>query len=294
MDKAHKLTDIKLAEIEKHLKGIYESAASDLVKKADRHFQRFRILDEQKQKLLKQGKITKKELEKWRKGQMMRGQHWAAMIQQTTQELANVNKTALAYINGQLPEVYALNYNAANKGIADAVRGYSFELVDAETVKFLATTDKSLLPYKELDLQKDIQWNTRQINSQVLQGIVQGESIPDIARRFQTVSLMDRAVAIRNARTMVTGAENRGRIEGYRRAEESGIVLKKEWLATHDSRTRHWHLDLDGAMAEVDEPFYNDYGSIMFPGDPAAHPANVYNCRCTLVAKVTGFKKGKK
>ena len=40
-----------------------------------------------------------------------------------------------------------------------------------------------------------------------------------------------------------------------------------------------------------DKPFSNDIGLIMFPGDPGAHPANVYNCRCTMAAVVKGFKK---
>ena len=41
----------------------------------------------------------------------------------------------------------------------------------------------------------------------------------------------------------------------------------------------------------IDKPFENSIGKIMFPGDPSADGANVYNCRCTLVSKVKGFKK---
>ena len=48
---------------------------------------------------------------------------------------------------------------------------------------------------------------------------------------------------------------------------------------------------LDGQLADVDKPFESELGDIMFPGDPEAHPANVYNCRCTVAAKVLGFEK---
>ena len=41
---------------------------------------------------------------------------------------------------------------------------------------------------------------------------------------------------------------------------------------------------------DIDEPFQNDFGDIMFPGDPTADGANVYNCRCTLGYRVVGFK----
>jgi SPP1 gp7 family putative phage head morphogenesis protein len=204
--------------------------------------------------------------------------------------LLNVNKIAIAYINGNLPEVYALNYNAI-KGTLAGVRGYSFSLVDADTVRNLATVDKSLLPYKKLDPAKDIPWNMKKINAETLQGILQGESMDKIAKRLRNVQDMNKTQAIRSARTIVTGAENQGRQDSYARAEADGIILDKEWIATNDSRTRHWHADLDGKTVPQDKPFKNDFGEIMFPGDPTAHPANVYNCRCTVAAVVKGFKK---
>ena len=212
------------------------------------------------------------------------------LTERTAAELANVNKTALAYINGQLPEVYSINYNVLAPTV-DGVGGYSFALVDEDTVKHLATTDKSLLPYKQIDEKKDIRWNVKKMNAEVLQGILQGEPMDRIARRLSKVIGMDETAGIRNARTMVTGAENKGRQDSYARATADGIILHKEWLATNDGRTRHWHAELDGQTVPQDKPFSNAVGLIMFPGDPGAHPANVYNCRCSMAAVVKGFKK---
>ena len=189
--------------------------------------------------------------------------------------------------------LYALNYNALADTV-DGVGGYSFTLTDADTVKHLATTDKSLLPFRKLDPAKDIPWNMKKINSQVLQGIIQGESIPKIAKRIGNVQEMNKDAAIRSARTIITGAENKGRMDSYEKAQADGIILVKEWVATTDTRTRDWHAELDGKTVAIDKPFSNSIGLIMFPGDPGAHPANVYNCRCSLISRVKGFKKVRK
>jgi hypothetical protein len=108
------------------------------------------------------------------------------------------------------------------------------------------------------------------------------------------VQEMNRDAAIRSARTIVTGAENKGRQDSYERVTNDGIVIKREWIATDDKRTRDWHAELDGQLADVDEYFENAIGLIKYPGDPSADGANVYNCRCTMGAKVIGFKKVRK
>lgn len=292
-DKAHRITDEMLEEMEKRLSAIYSRASKEIQNTADEYFAKFKKQDEAKRKLLEKGTITEDEYKKWRKNKLMYGKRFTAMKEQCAKQLLNVNQTALAYVNGKLPEVYAINYNALESAV-DGVGGYSFTLVDADTIKNLATTDTSLLPYKKIDPAKDIPWNMKKINAETLQGILQGESMDKIAKRIMNVQEMNKDAAIRSARTIVTGAENKGRQDSYARAEADGIILQKEWLATDDGRTRHWHAELDGQTVKQDGVFSNAVGLIKYPGDPSAHPSNVYNCRCSMRAVVKGFKKIKK
>ena len=288
-DTAHRLTDEKLEEMEKRLSAIYSRTEKEIQHTADEYFSKFSKQDEAKRKLLEQGKITEEEYTKWRKGKVMYGKRFTEMKEQCAKQLLNVNKTAIAYINGELPEVYAINYNALESAV-DGVGGYSFTLVDADTVRNLAVTDTSLLPYKEIDPAKDIPWNMKKINAETLQGILQGESMDKIAKRMMNVQEMNKTQAIRSARTIVTGAENKGRQDSYARAEADGIILQKEWISTNDSRTRHSHAALDGAIVDQDKKFDN---GLMYPGDPSGRPEETWNCRCSVAAVVKGFKKAK-
>ena len=293
-DKAHILTDKKLEEMERRLSAIYSAAQKDIQKKADEYFDEFKKADEKKRKLVKQGKLTDEEYKKWRQGKIMYGKRFTAVKEDIAKQLLNVNQTATAYINGELPEVYALNYNALADAV-DGVGGYSFTLTDADTVRHLATTDKSLLPFRELDPAKDIPWNMKKINGQVLQGIIQGESIPKISKRIMNVQKMNKESAVRSARTIVTGAECKGRFDSYERAENDGIILDKEWVETNDGRTRHSHRHkpqgVGGEVVGIHETFSN---GLMYPGDPSGEASEIYQCRCTITAKVRGFKKVKK
>ena len=298
-DKAHVLTDEKLEEMEKRLSAIYSRAEKEIGERWKEYLAESQKEIDELQKAYETAKESGDEkeirkagikLSRAKKERTLMDKRFKDLTETTATQLANVNKTALAYVNGELPEVYSVNYNALKQSV-DGVGGYSFALVDAHTVKNLATTDNNLLPYKELDEKKDIRWNVKKMNAEVLQGILQGEPMDKIASRLSKVTDMNETAAIRNARTMVTGAENKGRQDSYKRAEEDGIIMKREWLATNDNRTRHWHAELNGVETGVDEPWNNEFGDIMFPGDPSADPANTYNCRCSMSAKVVGFKK---
>ena len=299
MDKAHKATDKRIASMEAHLRAIYTRADKEVREAWDKYMQ---TAEEELKPLQKAYEDAKKsgDKENIRKtGRILAAKkremtitnaHYKAVVERTAQELTHVNEIATAYVNGELPDVYALNYNFVATGMQE-VSGISFDLYDAHTVRNLAMSDETLLPYKVVDVAKDVKWNTKLINSEVLQGILQGESMSDIAARLTHVENMAANAAIRNARTMVTSAENKGRIDMMDDAEKQGIIALKRWISTHDARTRDWHAELDGQMQEKDKPFENSVGKIMYPGDPSADPANIYSCRCAIGYKVTGFKK---
>lgn len=290
MDTAHKLTDKKLAIIEKRIKKIFGQCAKDVKKKADDFFAAFAEKDKKKLAQVKAGTLSKSEYAKWRRMEILVGEKYRTLQKNLTATMLNSYEAAIAFSNGRLPEIYALNYNFIGQRIEGAKVGYTFDIVNADTVANLASQKATLLPYKEVDGKKFERWSRTKTNSTILSGIMKGDSIPDIADSLMRVVGMTRNTAVTNARTMVTSAENAGRMDQMKRAEDMGTIIEKEWIATHDSRTRDWHRDLDGVSVPLDQPFENDFGEIRFPGDPHADPANVYNCRCTIAEKVIGFR----
>ena len=164
---------------------------------------------------------------------------------------------------------------------------YTFDLVDAHTVERLQRDGDVQLPYKDLDKIKDERWNTKQFASRLLQGILNGDSIPDIANRLFDVVGYNEASAMRNARTMTTACENLGRQDSYDELADKGVVQKKVWIATPDDRTRESHLALDGEEVDIDDTFGN---GLKYPADPDGDMSEVYNCRCSMRDRIVGFR----
>jgi uncharacterized protein with gpF-like domain len=94
---------------------------------------------------------------------------------------------------------------------------------------------------------------------------------------------MERASAIRTARTAVTSAQNGGRQDTMNAARAMGIKLPKRWVAVKDSRTRDIHGKADGQTVDSDKPFIVGGEKMMFPGDTSSASGwNLYNCRCGM------------
>ena len=302
MDYGHEWTEEELKKLEQRISEEYKQASEEVQKKLDAYLEQFEAQDEKKRAEVEAGTLTEKEYKRWRQGKIMTGRRWEAMRDTLVADFHNANLITASMTQVFAYEAYAMNYNFGTFEV-ETVSGInisrSFTLYDRHTVERLVRDDPDFLPppgkrLKQLaaaqgkDL-KDIMWNRQQVQSVMTQSILQGESIPHMAQRLaDEVGETNMNAAIRNARTMTTGAENAGRVDSYKRAESMGIKLKQLWVATLDGRTRHEHRLLDGQKVAVGEPFVVDDQEIRFPGDPHAAPYLVYNCRCTLVAAVEG------
>lgn len=286
MDYAHRQTDKELKRLEKKLSKEYKKAYREAKKKADDYFRQFRKEDADKLKLVDAGLMKKRDYITWRYKKMLTGKRWSDMVDVLAKDMNNVNKIAEAMINDGLTDIYALN---ANYGAYEIDKGLgintSWTLCDHSTVENLMRRNPQVIPRPRLDIPKDMRWNRQKITSAITQGVLQGDSIPDIAKRLRKVTNMNESSALRNARTYTTSAENKGRIDSYNRARKLGIDVEKEWQSTPDGRTRDSHIELDGERVPVNATFSN---GCRYPADPMGTPEEVYNCRCTLVAAVKG------
>lgn len=293
-DKAHRLTDEKLEEMEKRLSAIYSRAEKEIQKTVDDYFAKFAKRDEKQKERLEAGEITEQEYKQWRIAQMGRGERFKALQSRVAKRYTEANETAVRYVNDATPGIYSLNRNYSAYTIEKVAGNVGFDLWDEQTVKRLIVENPEVMPYyppeKALNRGIDLAYGKRQISASVTSSILQGKSIPGIAKDLQTrMSDMNKSSAVRTARTAVTGAQNAGRMDSYVAAEKMGIKLKKSWLATIDGRTRHEHALLDGQTVDADKPFKVDGYELMFPGDPSGPAHLTYNCRCTLIASVDGI-----
>lgn len=129
---------------------------------------------------------------------------------------------------------------------------------------------------------KKINDTTRDAVRQALSdGAAEGEGIPELSRRVRDVfDTASRSRSVTIARTEVLRSSNFASLEGYK---QSGVVQKKQWLATPDDRTRDLHAELgDRDPIDIDDDFEVGGYSAQSPGD-SGEPEFDINCRCTVV-----------
>lgn len=294
-DLGHRLTDKELAKLEKRISSIYGKAAKELRATIDAYFKLFEKRDAEMKELI--GTIvngkewTEKDYKQWRLAQIGRGNRFEALRDRIAERMTKANETAVAYVNDATPGIYSLNRNYAAYTIEQVAGDVGFTLWDEQTVKRLIVEQPDLMPYypskRAVSRGIDLAYGKKRITASVTSSILQGKSIKGMADDLQTrIPTMNRNSAIRTARTAVTNAQNAGRQDSYVSAEKMGIEMEREWVCALDARTRPEHAEADGQVVGVDEPFTVGGEKLMYPGDRSGSGWNIYNCRCTVIARV--------
>ena len=287
-DKGAEYADKRIRDIERSLRRIYSQAQTEIEKRTDSFFTRLEQREKSMQERVKNGSMAQEDFDKWKSDNAFYGKSWQTQQRNIADVLARTNEVANNMIRDNQFDVFAQNGNYAGYELEHGFgMNFGFDLYDKRSVERLIKDKPNVLPFKKLDKEKDVKWNFKNIRAQVTQGILQGESIPKIAKRLSEVVPNRNAKQMAlHARTAMTSAQNGGRLQRYKEAKALGLRFKKVWLAGSDGRVRDLHVELNGQAVDVDEDFEVDGFTVQYPGDPWGEPEMVYNCRCTMITEL--------
>jgi hypothetical protein len=282
-------TDKELEALEKRIAQVFKEAEKDLDKEVKAYFAKFKLRDKEMQARVEAGVMTKAEYQQWRLTQIGRGQRFEALRDRVAERYTQANEVANAYVNDMTPSIYSLNRNYEAYNIEKTVGSCDFTMWDESTVRRLLVEQPDLMPYyppsRALNRGIDLAYGKDQITKHVTSGIIRGLAPGKIANELMAnLTGMNRASAVRAARTGITAAQNAGRMDSYVAAEKMGIQIRRRWICTKDSRTRLDHGMADGQIVVgTKKPFKVGGYKMMFPGDSSlgAPGHEIYNCRCT-------------
>jgi hypothetical protein len=131
------------------------------------------------------------------------------------------------------------------------------------------------------------------INRAVTQGLIRGESYPNMARAIKSAIEGNAYDAMRIVRTEGQRAQVLGQQANYAAARDIGVDMVEVWDATLDSRTRPSHGELDGVKARYDsdgQPYWYINGHLTHGPGQSGYPEEDINCRCRIRGQIAGHE----
>ena len=258
-----------MAQLEQKLKKLYSANYNEIKAKLKEQLSKMTNLD-------KNATVQERYIE------ALKYQRLEKLEQELMDAIRQANIDAVKMLNKEMVNVYQLNYNGMGDGVVP--------LLDKNTISGILNGD--IAPFKKLSLDnmKDASMIRSKLTTQLTNGILQGESIDNIASRIRSVYESNLSSSIMIARTETTRVEGLARFKVGEQAEKLGFEVYKRWVATGDERTRDAHVKANGQEVKFNEPFIVGGEKLMYPGDENGSAENVINCRCTMVT-ISKLKK---
>lgn len=276
-----KLSDDRTRALMKRLEGVYSEAYKTAIANEKTALKKFDALtDEALKDLTPEARKLKRE------AFAREVKRTKTMTNKMGAELANAGQTAANIIQGEMTNIYGLNYDFSTFRIQQqAGVQIDFTLYDRNQLAVLVQESQqpfTKIAYKNLGDDKAI---TQRLQNQFIQGIMNGESQQQLIRRIRKITGQLVPEARRVAQTERNRVQSQGRQMGFDEAEAIGVEMDKEWVARMIN-TRDAHKNLNGKTVAASEKFQSDLGEIAFPGDPEAIGKNTINCFCYIKPKV--------
>lgn len=159
--------------------------------------------------------------------------------------------------------------------------------VPQDKVYQAAVNDTKLVKPLYDSIGEDFAGLKKHITDIVSAGFASGASYGDMANQITGKMIGNYATmrggALGRAKLIVRTEGNRianaARLEAARTAKQQGADLVKQWDSTMDKKTRPHHVQLDGQVRELDEPFEVDGRKAQAPGRFGIASEDI-NCRC--------------
>jgi HK97 family phage portal protein len=196
----------------------------------------------------------------------------------------DINAVLAAITTGVLHEkldpIIALTVDQFGQNLVDDIGiGGSFDILNPAVIDFIENDSAVFIT--------GINQTTRKrVRKALKKGLKEGESLNQLADRVAAVFDSSRGARSKMiARTETVRAAN----FGTQNSMKQNGVEKRSWLTTRDGDVRDEHKELDGVVADIDEPFEVAGESAMFPGDFGVAELDI-NCRCLLKPVIDGKK----
>jgi hypothetical protein len=151
-----------------------------------------------------------------------------------------------------------------------------------DVVKIVNSTNDSI-PLSSR-LYDNIQRLTGDIRQEISRGIASAMPYADIARNVAGRG----GIALRNAQRIAQTEGHRvaesASFDAMTKAKAAGADIVKQWDSAMDARTRPTHIELDGQIREIDEPFEAKGHKALYPGGFGIASEDI-NCRCVALQR---------
>lgn len=221
--------------------------------------------------------------------EMNRYNRFVKLEKEVAEEIRKLTgKNAQTLIRGMM-DTYEEAYYRTAYVLTNAVNAdLGFTMLDRELVRKAIENPLDKVGFLQRNRENQARL-TRQLRENITQSLILGENYQTAAKRIKGRMDVGATNVLRISRTEMHRTKQQSKLDGMEDGAERGIILKKQWLATIDSRTRDRHGRLDSVQVDLDEQFEIDGYKAEAPGLFGVPEMDI-QCRCDVLEVVDGFE----